>query len=277
MRGETAHFALTLKEVRAKVMPEADDEFARSVGKFEDMAELTADLRERLEANALDRARHDFADKIIEYAAANATIDVPEILIDQEVDVVRDEMRSAMARQGISEEAYLSITGKTEAEIREQVRPQAEQRVKSLLVLTEIAKVKAVEVPDSDVQAEVDQARSRYADDRTMVQYFESERGRNYIRSTFRRSRTVRATRRRMARLSSRGAATAPYRGDGGDIAGRGSVSGGFRVGRGGRTGDTHAVGSGRPSGRVARVLQRRRSDARSDGDRVLEPWRARL
>ena len=191
MRGETAHFALTLKEVRAKVMPEADDEFARSVGKFEDMAELTADLRERLEANALDRARHDFADKIIEYAAANATIDVPEILIDQEVDVVRDEMRSAMARQGISEEAYLSITGKTEAEIREQVRPQAEQRVKSLLVLTEIAKVKAVEVPDSDVQAEVDQARSRYADDRTMVQYFESERGRNYIRSTFRRSRTV--------------------------------------------------------------------------------------
>jgi trigger factor len=83
MRGETAHFALTLKEVRAKVMPEADDEFARSVGKFEDMAELTADLRERLEANALDHARHDFADKIIEYAAANATIDVPEILIDQ--------------------------------------------------------------------------------------------------------------------------------------------------------------------------------------------------
>ena len=191
MRGQTAHFKLKLKELRGKVLPEADDEFARSIGRFTDLAHLKDELRKRLEANALDRARHEFADRIIDYAVANATIDLPEILVDQEVEVMRDEMRSAMARQGVSEEAYLKVTGKTEAEVREELRPQAEKRAKSLLVLSEIARARGVEVPDRDVDAEVAKAQSRYASDRSMVRYFESERGRSYIRSTFRRSRTV--------------------------------------------------------------------------------------
>jgi trigger factor len=191
LRGQKAHFKVTVKEVRAKVLPEANDEFARSVGKFAGLDELKTELRKRLEANALDRARHDFADKIIEYAVANATIDVPDILVDQEVEVIRDEMRSAMARQGISEEAYLKVVGKTEAEMQEELRPQAEKRAKSLLAVSEIASVKGVEVSDAEIEAEVMQARSRYATDRSLVQYFESERGRNYIRSSIRRSRTV--------------------------------------------------------------------------------------
>ncbi|HEY1168978.1 MAG TPA: trigger factor [Candidatus Limnocylindrales bacterium] len=191
LRGQKAHFKVTLEELRGKILPEANDEFARSVGKFEGMADMTVALRERLEANALDRARHDFADKIIDYAVANATIDLPDVLVDQEVDVMHDEMRSAIARQGISEEAYLKVVGKTDAEIHEELRPGAEKRVKSLLVLSEIAKVRGVEVTDLEVEVEVARARSRYANDRSMVQYFESERGRNYIRSTVRRSRTI--------------------------------------------------------------------------------------
>ena len=92
LRGKQAHFAVTVKELRHKVLPEADDEFARSVGKFADLAALKAELRKRLEVNALDHARHDFADKIIEYAAANATVELPDVLIDQEVEVMRDEL-----------------------------------------------------------------------------------------------------------------------------------------------------------------------------------------
>jgi trigger factor len=191
LRGQTAHFAVTIKELREKVQPAADDEFARSVGKFDDMAALTAELRKRLEASALDRARHDFADKIIEYATANATVELPEVLIDQEVEVMWDELRSALARQGISEEAYLKVAGKSAEELAVEFRPQAEKRVKILLVLSEIAKAKAVQVSDREVQAEIDRARSRYAGNQSLLRYFESERGRNYIRSTIRRSRTV--------------------------------------------------------------------------------------
>jgi trigger factor len=191
LRGQDAHFSVTVKELREKVLPEATDEFAKKVGKFEDMAELTAELRTRLEANALDHARHDFADKIIDYATANATMDLPDILVDQEVEVMHDELRSALARQGITEEAYLKVVNKTDEDLHTEFRPQAEKRVKTLLVLSEIARAKGVEVPESDVQAEIERARSRYADSPNLIRYFESERGRNYIRSTFRRSRTV--------------------------------------------------------------------------------------
>jgi trigger factor len=191
LKGKVAHFTVTVKELRAKVLPAADDQFATTVGKFANMAELRAELRKRLEVNALDHARHDFADKIIEYATANATIDLPDILIDQEVEVMHDELRSALARQGITEEAYLKVVAKTDEDIHAEFRPQAEKRVKTLLVLSEIARAKGVEVPDADVQAEIDRARARYADSPNLIRYFESERGRNYIRSTFRRSRTV--------------------------------------------------------------------------------------
>lgn len=191
LRGQTAHFTVTIKELREKIAPVADDEFAKSVGKFETLGELTVELRKRLEANALDHARHDFADKIIEYAAGNATVDLPDVLIDQEVEVMHDELRSALARQGITEEAYLKVVSKTDADLHAEFRPQAEKRVKTLLTLTEIARVKGVDVPDSAVEAEITQARSRYATNQSLLKYFESERGRNYIKSTIRRSRTV--------------------------------------------------------------------------------------
>jgi trigger factor len=191
LAGETAHFEVTIHELRAKVLPDATDEFAKSVGKFQNMAELRAELRKRLEANALDHARHDFADKIIEYACANASVDLPDVLIDQEVEVMHDELRSSLARQGISEEVYLGVVKKTEEDLHKDFRPSAEKRVKTLMVLSEIAREKAVEVADEEIQAEIATARSRYANDRGLIRYFESDRGRNYIRSTIRRSRTV--------------------------------------------------------------------------------------
>jgi trigger factor len=191
LRGQTAHFSVSLQDLRTKVLPEADDEFARSVGKFEDLAGLKAELRRRLEANALDHARHDFADRIIEYATANSTLDLPDILVDQEVEVIRDEIRSALAREGIVEEAYLKVLGKTSQEIDVESRPEAEKRVRTLLVLSEIARQRGVEAPEAQVQAEINRARSRYSGNPDLIRYFESDRGRSYIRSTIRRSRTV--------------------------------------------------------------------------------------
>lgn len=191
LRSQQAHFAVQLKELREKVLPELDEAFIKSVGRFESLDELKAELRKRLEENALDRARHAFADQIIDYATANATLEPPDVLIDQETEVMHDELRSALARQGISEEAYLKVSGKTEEDLHADFRPQAEKRVKVLLVLSEIARAEGVEVTDADVQAEIERARVRYAESPSLVRYFESERGRNYIRSTIRRSRTV--------------------------------------------------------------------------------------
>ena len=83
LAGKTTHFAVDLKELREKVLPPLDDEFATQMGDFKDLAELRVAIQERLERNALDRTRHTFSDQIIQYAVANATLEVPPILIDQ--------------------------------------------------------------------------------------------------------------------------------------------------------------------------------------------------
>jgi len=191
LAGKVAHFDVELRELREKVLPDADDDFARSMGEYPDLAALRVEIRERLERNALDRARHEFADRIIEYAVANATIELPDILVDQEVEVLHDELRSSLARQGISEEAYLKVVEKSEADLHTEFRPNAEKRVKVLLTLTKIAEVEGLSISDADVDAEIVRARERYGADPKLMRYFESERGRNYIRSTLRRSRVV--------------------------------------------------------------------------------------
>jgi trigger factor len=190
LAGQPAHFEVDLKELREKILPEADAEFAQRMGQYADMAALRADIDERLRRNALDRARHEFSDKIIDYAVANATLEVPDILVDQEVEVMHDEFRSSLARQGIAEPAYLKATGKTEKDLHDEFRPGAEQRTKVLLVLSKIADVEGFTVSDAEVEEQVEMARARYQDPKT-VRYFESERGRSFIRSTLRRTQLV--------------------------------------------------------------------------------------
>jgi trigger factor len=191
LAGKPAHFEVELKELREKNVPAEDDEFAKSIGQFEDLEGLRAEIKSRLERNALDRARHEFADKIIEYATANATLELPDVLVEQEIEIMHDELRGSLARQGIDEAAYLKVAGKTDADLHAEFRPRAEKRVKVLLVLTKVAEAENLEIPDSEVRAEVRKARERYGNDRKTIAYFESERGQSFIRSTLRRSRLV--------------------------------------------------------------------------------------
>ncbi len=191
LAGQVAHFAVDLLELREKILPTIDDEFARSMGAYEDLGALRIEIEARLGRNALDRARHDFSEKIIDYAVANATVELPDILVHQEVEVMHDEFRATIARQGITEEAYLKVVGKTEADLHADFHPNAEKRVRVLLVLSKVAEAEGVVISDADVEAEVRRARERYAADKKTVAYFESARGRSFIRSSLRRSRVV--------------------------------------------------------------------------------------
>jgi trigger factor len=191
LAGKPAHFAVEIRELREKVLPELDDDFIKTLGEFADLPALREDIKARLERNALDRARHGFADRIIDYAVANATVDLPDILVDQEVEVMHDEFRGTLARQGISEEAYLKAVDKAEADLHTEFRPGAEKRVRTLLVLSKVADEEGVAAPEAEVEAEIARGRERYADDPRLLAYFDSDRGRSYIRSTLRRSRVV--------------------------------------------------------------------------------------
>jgi trigger factor len=155
------------------------------------MAALRAEITTRMERSALDRARHGFADRIIDYAVKNATIDVPDILIEEEVDVMVDELKSALGRQGITEEQYETASGKSFGEVRTEFRPGAEERAKTLLVLGEIAVKEGVDVADEEILDEVARAKARYADQPKLVAYFDTPRAQAAIRASLRRSRVV--------------------------------------------------------------------------------------
>ena len=161
LQGKEVEFTAKMLELRERSCREVDDDFAGLVGPYDDMAALRADLEERMKVNALDRARHEFVDRIIEYATANATVVLPELLVEREVGVMIDELKVRVAEQGIAYEDYLRVTEKDEAALREEYREGAEKRVKVLLVLGAIADKEEVTVSDEDVQAEIDRVNGR--------------------------------------------------------------------------------------------------------------------
>jgi len=107
LAGVPADFEVTMLELRTKRLPDADDDFARSLGSYADLAALREEIRRRLERNALDRARHVFADRIIEFAVANATLELPDLLVERELEIMLDELRVRLAEQGIAYDEYL--------------------------------------------------------------------------------------------------------------------------------------------------------------------------
>ncbi|HMJ81195.1 MAG TPA: trigger factor, partial [Candidatus Dormibacteraeota bacterium] len=191
LAGQPVEFSVTMRELRAKQLPPLDDEFAGQLGPYPDLDALRTDIRARLEASARDRARHAFADRIIEFAVANATLDVPDLLIEREVEVMHDELRVRLAEQGIGYEEYLKVTGRDDAALHAEYRAPAEHRVKVLLVLSAIADQEGIEVEDAEIEAEIARARERYAKQPKLLAYFDSARGRSYLRSTMRRTKVV--------------------------------------------------------------------------------------
>ncbi len=191
LAGQDVEFTARIRELRERRLPEADDDFASLVGPYEDLDALRADLRSRMGVSALDRARHLFADRIIEYATANATVELPDVLVDREVEMMVDELKVRTAQQGIRYEDYLRVTEKTEAGLREEYREPAEHRVKVLLVLGAIADKEAVSISDAEVEAEIAHLRAGEEANRSVADYLDTDRGRSYVRSQLRRSAVV--------------------------------------------------------------------------------------
>jgi trigger factor len=191
LAGKPAQFDVAMLELREKKMPVADDDFARALGSYDDLAGLRDEIKRRLERNALDRARHVFADRIIDFAVANATVELPDVLIDREQEIMLDELKVRLAEQGIGYDDYLRVTERDEAKIIDEFRPDAEKRVKTLLVLSAIADKEGIDVGEEELAAELERSRDRYADNPRLLTYLESARGRTYTRSILRRSKVV--------------------------------------------------------------------------------------
>jgi len=190
LQGKQAHFEIELLDLREKLLPELTDDFAKSVGSVETVDELRAEIHEAMEKRAEAEARHSFGDRIIDFASTNATVELPEVMIANEIEIMRDELRTRLAQQRIGMEQYLTLSKQTPEELAIELREPASRRVKTLLVLSAIAEKEGIDAGEAEIEAEIAEQLARYDDDAKLREYLTSRRGRSYLRMTI-RNRTL--------------------------------------------------------------------------------------
>ena len=151
LAGQAATFTVAVKEIKEKIVPELDDAFAADVSEFETMDELRNDVRERLQAAADAGAQREFRAAAVEKAVEHATLAVPSSMVDREAHRLYHQLEERVGEQGLTMEVYLGVLEKTEEDIEEEMRPQAEFIIKRQLVLEAIAQAEALEVTDEDI------------------------------------------------------------------------------------------------------------------------------
>ena len=190
LAGRTAHFAVTLVELRERVLPALDDAFAASVSDSTSVDGLREEIRDALLRRARAESRHTFADRVIEFATANASVDLPEVMISNEVEIMRDELRTRLATQELQMDRYLELARQTPEQLATELREPAMRRVKTLLVLSAIAEKEGIDASEAEIEAEIAVQMARYPGETRLAQYLRSRRGRAYLRMTL-RNRTL--------------------------------------------------------------------------------------
>jgi trigger factor len=157
LAGKQAEFAVTVKEVKAKELPELDEDFAAEAG-FDTLDELREDIRERLSEAQAREIEAEFREAALDAAVAAATIDVPEALVEARARELWDQMAHTLSHQGIAREMYLQIAGKTEDEIVEENREPAARDLRREAVLAAVVEAEGIEASDDEVLESLERA-----------------------------------------------------------------------------------------------------------------------
>ena len=162
LKGQEATFKVKVNELKRKELPELDDEFAKDVSEFDTLEEYKADLRKKLEEKAAENEEAYKKDTVIEKATANAKMDIPEVMIEHEVDHMLQDLEQRLQMQGMNLDLYYQFAGTDEAGMRTQFREDAEQRVRVNLTLEAIAQKENIEVTDEEVDQELQKMAEMY-------------------------------------------------------------------------------------------------------------------
>jgi trigger factor len=150
LAGRPAEFAVTVKEVKAKALPELDDDFAVEQG-FDTVDEVREDIRARLAEQQAAQAEAQFREAALQAAVDNATVEVPDALVEARARELWERMLHSLSHQGISRETYLQISGKSEDEILEEGKPDAEQALRREAVLAAIVEAEGIDPSDDEL------------------------------------------------------------------------------------------------------------------------------
>lgn len=167
LAGQPARVAFTVKQVREKILPEVDDEFARSASEYETAEELREKTREELHRELTEARETRQTDKVVRALVNHATIEYPAVAVDREIELMLGNERARLASMGFEWESYLRMIRRTEEELRSTLRPRAEERLRQRLALFEFANREGIEADDADVEAELDRYATEYGGEDT--------------------------------------------------------------------------------------------------------------
>ncbi len=155
LAGKPALFKVTVKEIKKKELPELNDEFASEVSEFETLEEYKNDIREKVASRKEKEAATENEDHVVEKVVENATMEIPEPMIDSQVNNMVNDYARRMQSQGLSLDQYMKFTGMTLQSLKEQMKPQALKRIQTRLVLEAVVKAENITASDEAVEKEI--------------------------------------------------------------------------------------------------------------------------
>lgn len=181
LAGKPAVFKCTVKAIKAQELPELNDEFASEVSEFDTLADYKASIKADLEVKKISDAKAAKQDAVIDKIIETATMEIPEAYLKTEQRQMVNEFAQRMQSQGLSMEQYMQFTGATVDKLLEQVKPQAESRIKSRLVLEAVAAAENITVSEDDYKAELKTMAEAYAIEEDKIADMVGEEGKKQI------------------------------------------------------------------------------------------------
>lgn len=162
LKGKPALFKVVVKEVKEKEVPKADDEFASEVSEFETLKEYKASIKKNLTEKAKAQAVTEKENEAVEKAVANATMEIPEPMLNEQINQMTQEFAGRLQQQGINFEQYMQLTGMDPAKFMEQMKPEAVKRIQTRLVLEAIVKAEGIKATKKDIDKEIEKMAEMY-------------------------------------------------------------------------------------------------------------------
>ena len=162
LAGKAAVFKVKVHEIKTKEIPELDDEFAQDVSEFDTVAEYRDSVKAKLEERKATEAKRAQEDEALKKIVEKSEMDIPDAMLETQCEDMINQFAQQMAQQGLSMDQYMQFSGMTIEQLKEQVRPEALERIQSELVLEAIAKEEKIEITDEDIDAEIEKMAEMY-------------------------------------------------------------------------------------------------------------------
>ena len=182
LAGKPAKFVVTIKEVKRNELPELNDEFASEVSDFDTLDEYKADIRKKLQVKKEQDAKVENENNVIEKVVENAQMELPQPMVDTQAREMVENYARRLQSQGLNINDYMKYTGMTPEKLMEQMRPEAEKRIKTRLVLEKVVEVENVEVSDEKLDEQINEIAASYKLEGAKLKEMMGEREKEQIR-----------------------------------------------------------------------------------------------